>query len=147
MFEIVTDIEINTSAQHVWAVLINFTEYPNWNPFIHEIRGIPHKGEKLRAFIQLPGSKGMAFRPTVLTATPEQELRWLGHFLIPGLFDGEHYFRIVPIDQNRVRFIHGERFSGLLVGLVKSRLEDSAKAGFEAMNQALKARAESSDGC
>ena len=32
----------------------------------------------------------MTFRPEVLRCEPGRELRWLGHFLVPGLFDGEH---------------------------------------------------------
>jgi hypothetical protein len=41
------------------------------------------------------------------------------------------------------RFAQGEQFSGILVGLFMSRMETATKAGFHAMNQALKARAES----
>lgn len=142
MHEVTTEIEINASAQRVWSVLIDFAEHPNWNPFVREITGVPRVGEKLRVAIQPPGGKGMTFRPIVLVATPEQELRWLGRFIIPGLFDGEHYFRIVPLGPDKVRFIHGERFSGLLVGLAKSSLDSGTMAGFEAMNKALKAKAE-----
>ncbi|GAB3550513.1 SRPBCC domain-containing protein [Noviherbaspirillum agri] len=141
--EVKTEIEINASAQRVWSVLIDFAEHPNWNPFIREITGLPHVGEKLRVAIQPPGGKGMTFRPTILVAQREQELRWLGRFLIPGLFDGEHYFRVIPLSPDKVRFIHGEQFSGLLVGLAKSSLDSGTKAGFEAMNKALKAKAES----
>jgi hypothetical protein len=36
----------------------------------------------------------MTFRPTVLNAETNRELRWLGHLLAPGLFDGEHSFTI-----------------------------------------------------
>jgi len=143
MHEVTTEIEIDASAQRVWAVLIDFADHPNWNPFVREISGLPHVGEKLKVAIQPPGGKGMTFNPTVLVVTPEQELRWLGRFIIPGLFDGEHYFRVVPLGPGKVRFIHGERFSGLLVMLAKSSLVSGVKAGFEAMNTALKAKAES----
>jgi hypothetical protein len=27
---------------------------------------------------------------------PERELRWLGHFIVSGIFDGEHYFVLDP---------------------------------------------------
>ena len=81
----------------------------------------------------------MTFRPKVLVAKPNAELRWLGRFLMPGLFDGEHYFVLSQLGENRTRFVHGERFSGVLVPLVKSSLESATRAGFEAM----KVRAES----
>jgi hypothetical protein len=95
--------------------------------------------------IQPPGGssgKGMTFRPTVLVAEPGRELRWMGRLLLPGIFDGEHYFQIEPLGSGSVRFVHGERFSGLLVPLLKSSLAGGTKAGFVAMNEALKARVE-----
>lgn len=99
-------------------------------------------GERLTVFIQLTGGKGMTFRSTVFVALPNQESRWLGHFLLPGIFDGEHYFQIEAISPGRVRFIHGEKFSGILVALAKSKLEGETKSGLIAMNQALKIQAE-----
>ena len=84
----------------------------------------------------------MRMRPTVLEAAPSEELRWVGHLGIPGLFDGEHRFRIEPLGTNRVRFVQEEQFRGLLVPLVFRFIEGGTRQGFEAMNQALKARAE-----
>ena len=84
----------------------------------------------------------MRMRPTVLAAAPSQELRWVGHNGVPGLFDGEHRFRIEPLAADRVRFVQEERFTGLLAPLVLRFIERSTRQGFEAMNLALKARAE-----
>jgi hypothetical protein len=85
----------------------------------------------------------MTIRPTVLAAEPERELRWTGRLVLPGLFDGEHRFRIVPIDGQRSRIVHGERFTGILVGFVKGTL-GKTEAGFEQMNAALEQRIEES---
>jgi hypothetical protein len=145
MHEIRTVIEIAATPEQIWAVLVDPVEYPQWNPFIRSLKGIIKKGERLTVFIQPTGSKGMTFRPTVLVAKPHQEIRWLGHLLLPNIFDGEHYFQIEVIAPNCTRFIHGEKFSGILVGFFKSSLDGETKAGFEAMNQALKIRAEMSN--
>ncbi len=61
-----------------------------------------------------------------------------------GLFDGEHGFRVVPEDVGRCRFEHFETFSGAAcrASHVGVRSGDHAQ-GFEAMNRALKTRAES----
>ena len=142
MHEINTEIEIAATPERVWSILMDFIAYPQWNPFIRSINGAVKTGERLKIFIQPTGGKGMTFRPTVLVALPNQELRWLGHFLLPGIFDGEHYFQIESIAQDRVRFIQGEKFSGILVGLAKAKLEGETKSGFIAMNQALKLLAE-----
>jgi hypothetical protein len=84
----------------------------------------------------------MRLRPEVLAAAPSQELRWVGHTGVPGLFDGEHRFRIEPLAADRVRFVQEERFSGVLAPLVLRFIERSTRQGFEGMNLALKARAE-----
>ena len=115
--------------------------YGEWNPFIRSIAGNVQEGERLTVRLEPPGGKGMTIKPTVLAAEPDRELRWKGRLVIPGLFDGEHTFRIEPIDGQRSRFVHGERFTGILVGFVKGILAKT-EAGFEQMNAALKQRVE-----
>ena len=145
MHEISTEIEIAATPEQVWSILMDFIAYPQWNPFIRSISGVVKVGERLKIFVQPTGGKGMKFRPTILVAVPNQELRWLGHFLLPGIFDGEHYFQIEAISPGRVRFIQGEKFSGILVGFAKVKLECEIKSGFIAMNQALKLLAEAKE--
>lgn len=143
MHEVITEIIVDAPAHRVWGVLTDFDAHPAWNPFVRRIEGAPQAGRRLKVSIQPPGGKGMTFKPVVLKAVPNRELRWLGRLLLPGIFDGEHYFIIESLTSARVRFIHGERFSGILVALMKSSLDGRTRAGFEAMNRALKARAES----
>jgi len=81
----------------------------------------------------------MTFKPHVLDAEPNRQLRWIGRVLIRGLFDGEHSFGIEPLGENRVRFTHRERFSGLFVPFFST---GRSQQGFEEMNKALKTRAE-----
>lgn len=57
----------------------------------------------------------MTLRPIVLNGEPNRELRWLGHVLVPGLFDAEHFLIIQPLEDNRVRFVQREEFRGVLV--------------------------------
>jgi hypothetical protein len=136
-----TRTEINASAARVWALLTDFAQMPSWNPFIKSISGNLAQGARLSVNIAPPGKSGMRFKPTVLTVRPERELRWLGHLLIPGVFDGEHYFLLEPVAENQTRLIQGENFSGLLVGLLSGALS-ATEAGFKDMNAALKKEAE-----
>ena len=143
MKEIHTEIEINAPAERVWRVLTDFAAYPKWNPFIRRVDGDLIVGSRLHVNIQPSGGKGMSFRPTVLHAEPNRELRWLGHLWLPGLFDGEHSFSIEPLSDGRVRFVQRERFRGLLVPFLSKMLDGDTRRGFEEMNRALKLRAES----
>jgi hypothetical protein len=135
-------IDIEAPAERVWDALTNIAEYPTWNPFMPHLAGTLTPGERLEVRIEPPGGAAMTFRPTVLAVEPGRELRWVGHLLVPGLFDGEHQFQIRPLGPGRVRFVQQERFTGVLVPLFARNLDDHTLRGFNTMNMALKARVE-----
>jgi hypothetical protein len=137
-----TEIEINAPPERVWPVLTDFASFPQWNPFIRRASGELRGGACLLVHLQPSGTKGMTFRPTVLKAEPNRELRWLGQLWLPGLFDGEHSFILEPVGVSQVHFVQRELFRGLLLSLLSRTLERDTCRGFEEMNQALKARAE-----
>jgi hypothetical protein len=140
--QILKSIEIDAPPNIVWEVLTDFKRFNQWNPFIRSITGEVARGAQLQVQIHPPDGDSMIFRPVVLVAEPERELRWLGRFLFAGVFDGEHCFQIEPLSDRRVKFIHSEAFSGLLVPLFWRSLDTQTRKGFEEMNQALKLRAE-----
>lgn len=134
-------IDIDAPVDQVWDVLRNAAAYAEWNPFIPRIEGALQPGSRLTIRIEPPGGWGMTFKPTVQAVEPNQLVRWLGHLLLPGVFDGEHSLQLESIDRNHTRFIQSERFSGLLVPLLGGLLARTHR-GFEEMNQALKVRVE-----
>ena len=93
--EIKSEILINAMPEKVWSILTDFDKYPNWNPFIKSITGNVLVGNKITARLEPPGAKGMTFKPKVLVFETNKELRWIGHLLFPGLFDGEHKFELI----------------------------------------------------
>ena len=143
MKEIETQIEINTNAEKVWATLVGFKNYPGWNPFIKSVEGNAVVGETISITIQPIEGKQMSFKPKILVRDVNEELRWKGKLGIGGLFDGEHYFKIIEQEENLCLFVHGELFSGLLIPFMGKTLANAAK-GFELMNEALKERCEES---
>ena len=134
-------IEIDASPEAVWRELADTDSYAEWNPFIRSLEGEFEEGTRLRVRIEPPDGRPMTFRPTVRAVRPGRELRWLGHLLVRGLFDGEHSFEIESLGAGRSRFTQAERFSGLLVHPLGGGLAKTER-GFEAMNRALKERAE-----
>lgn len=145
MKELRSQIEIDAPAERVWQVLTDFSAYPEWNPFIRRVSGQPEVEEQLVVRIRPSGTRGMTFRPTVMKAQPNRQLRWVGHLLVPGLFDGEHIFEIEELDRDRVLFIQREVFKGLIVPLLARSLDKDTQRGFEEMNRALRERAETAD--
>jgi len=141
MKEIRTEIKINAPAEKVWNVLSDFEAYPEWNPFVKYIKGTVAVNNKIETHIAPPGANAMTFKPRVLKFDTNKELRWLGHLLIPGLFDGEHIFELMA-NGNTTTFVQREEFRGILIPLFKKMLDVNTRQGFEAMNKALKERAE-----
>ncbi|MEX0786718.1 MAG: SRPBCC domain-containing protein [Dehalococcoidia bacterium] len=137
-----SEIEIAAPPARVWQVLTDFASFPEWNPFVVKASGIPKEGEPIAVSIKPAGRPAMSFRPTVLKAEPERELRWRGVMGTAALVAGEHFFRIEPSGDGASRFIHGESFSGALAPLVMAFLGNGFDRSFDAMNQALKERAE-----
>lgn len=137
-----TEIDIDASPEIVWGHLTNFDEYSNWNPFIREISGPTKIGSTLQVNIQPSDNASMKFTPTVTVSKANAELRWLGHLLLPKIFDGEHYFIIQQKADGTTRFIQGENFTGILVHPLWAFIGQDTKVGFSKMNHALKTRAE-----
>jgi hypothetical protein len=142
MRELSTEIEIKATAEKVWAILTDLSRFREWNPFITRGSGDIREGSKLTVRIEPPGGKPMIFKPTVTRVVPNRDFRWLGRVLLPGLFDGEHIFELSASTDGRTRFVQREQFSGLLVPLLWNSLTTRTRRGFEAMNAALKKRAE-----
>ena len=141
MKNIQTEILINTDITKVWDVLMNFDNYPKWNPFITSISGERKLGSRLTVSINPPGGKGMTFKPNILTLEANKEFRWKGKLGINGIFDGEHYFILEVLENDKTKFIQGEKFSGLLVPFVGKMLDKTQK-GFQLMNESIKKECE-----
>ena len=141
MSDIHTSIEIDAPAETVWSVLTDFGAYPEWNPY-SRIEGDARVGERLRVSPGPEAGRSPTFRPRVLVADGH-ELRWLGHLLTSGLFDGEHSFVVEDLGDGRSELTQSETFSGVLVRPILRFVGEQTEANFRGVNEALKDRAES----
>ena len=137
--DIRTRIDIEAPPADVWRHLVDLDAYADWNPFIPVASGVPEVGQKLSLRLEPPGGRGITIRPTVTAAKPASVLEWFGHLGVPGLFDGRHRFDLVVIPAGTL-LVHSESFGGLLVRPLHRSLDGSTRAGFEAMNEALRRR-------
>lgn len=142
MIEVTAQTEIAASPQTVWLVLTDFARFASWNPFIRHARGSPAVGGKVRVRVRPSLGIPLVFHAEVLDSEPAHELHWRGHVLTPLLASGDHTFTIEALPNGHVRFAQRETFGGLLPRLASRLLAREAKRGFDAMNAALKARAE-----
>ncbi len=135
--QITTSIIIEAPIEKVWDVFVDFKNYPSWNPFIKSIEGPIAVGEKFKAAIG-----GMKFKPVTQVFSPMKEFTWQGQLGLPRIFDGQHSFVFTPLEDGSTRLVQSEQFRGLLVPLMKKKLNTETLDGFKAMNEALKELAE-----
>ena len=140
MKEIKTEITIQASQEQVWQILTDLEKYPSWNPFIISSKGTINLGSKLTNVLMV-GGKERTFTPKITELTPGASFAWLGKLPL-GLFTGNHYFMLEDLGNGSTRLVHGERFGGLLRGMIMRKIGNETKRGFIAMNEALKVRAE-----
>ncbi len=126
----------------LWNELIGFSSYPQWNPFLRSVRGEARPGARLALRVRAPHSPPVAMNAEVLAVEPNRELSWTCHWLSPRLLAGEHRFLFEIQGPKKVLLHHGETFHGLLLPFLWPLMEQRTRQGLEAMNAALKERAE-----
>lgn len=133
--------DIAAPVETVWAELSAVDKFAEWNPFITVFHGELIEGGRVEVHIVPPGGRPMTFKPTITEVKERHHLEWLGRLVLPGVFDGRHSFHLEALSDGRTRLTQAEEFSGLLVPLARTLVERT-RAGFEAMNEALRSRAE-----
>jgi hypothetical protein len=140
-FVLHTELDIDASPEQVWKVLTDRQAYPDWNPFITSSTGELTVGGTITNVLRDTNGSETKFTPKLLAVTPNQELRWIGKVPPGALFDGEHSFRLTALPDGRTHLVQEEKFTGAAVPFTRSWLNKTIKPQFEAMNQALAARA------
>lgn len=139
--ELRSEVEIDASLARVYAVLVDFARYHEWNPYLPVVRGELVVGSKLSVELSLPEGKTYELSPEVTQVTENRELRWRSAWLLPAFLEAEHFFQLRE-HAGKTRVMQGQDFSGFLLRFGGNSLTLAAR-GAVYMNQALKKRAES----
>jgi hypothetical protein len=140
--EVNTEIEINASSKKVWDVIADFQNYNRWNQTL-KISGNSSIGDKLAVYIKLPGSKPKNIRYFIMNNVIEKKLEIKGLMIAYFLWKAENVFELIPIDENKTRFINKECFSGLLIPFMHNMLKTKVYQFKQDTNESLKKYLES----
>lgn len=141
--EITTSVTIYAGKEQVWEVLTDYKEYPKWNPFMVQIAGKLNTQEFTKVTVRVPNvPEDFFYYALIKKEIPCEKLVWRSRLYAHELFAGKHIFTIEALAENKVVFTHQEKYSGLLVFLIDPAFFGKAKRGINAMNNALKKRAE-----
>ena len=135
--KIKTSIIINASTQQVFETLTDFKNYKKWNQFMLNVYGKALYAESIKVVAKIPHGPKLFFKAKITRFQTGMELRWRGNFIVDKLFVGEHFFILREINESQTELIHGEDFSGWLLGIFKIVLSGSEE-GYHLMNKNLK---------
>ena len=138
---VTTQIAIDVPPERVWPVFTDFDSYPHWSRFIKSISGELCSGGRLCVRLGPADSDGLTFKPRVTEYREGSVLEWLGHLVIPGVFDGRHRFELTKTSDGNTLFTQSETFGGITIPFVASSLAGMTRS-FDAFNASLKARVE-----
>jgi hypothetical protein len=141
MREITTETEIDVPPETVWDVLTDLPSYPEWNPHIPRANGDLRVGAPIDIVVRRTGVRDRSMTVTITELEPERRLAWVGRLLSPRLFEGRHVLELEHLDGGRTRLVNREVLSGVFARFATT---ENPETDYEAMNEALKRRAEQS---
>lgn len=140
-FRVEHRIGIQAPAEVIWEVVHDIGRWEEWNPTYPKAAGVIRIGETLDLTLALPGEPPQQITPKVLDWVPNEQLHWR-LTLMGGLIKTLRYIEISPVSETGCIVDNGELFGGLMGRSLGRRVGRTVRRGFEAMNEALKARAE-----
>jgi hypothetical protein len=127
-----THFSVPQSPDQVWAVLTDYPSYSRWNNFMPEASGEVGVGKTLNITLAPSSGSKIKCKFKLLVVDKNRELRWVGHLIVNGLFDGQHYWLLTRNVSGGTDIVHAENFKGLLVSVIKPL---KFKGEFERLNR------------
>jgi hypothetical protein len=134
-------VDIEAPAAAAWAVLTDFSRYPEWNPFTPEVEAELRPGAPVR-LAALVGGLRFVERGEVVEVEPGSAIRWHVFPMPRALVWGDRVQRVEALGEGRCRFSSEDRLRGLLAPVVALLVGSLVTRGFEAAGAALKRRVE-----
>ena len=134
-------IGVQAPPEVIWEIVHDLSRWPEWNPTYPRAQGQVRIGETLDLILALPGQPPQELKPRVLDWVPNEQLHWRLS-MMGGMIRTLRYIEIEPLSETGCVVDNGELFSGLMGPSLGKRMGRTVRRGFQAMNAALKERAE-----
>jgi len=129
---------IQATPHEIWNILVDGTNWLQWNPTITKIEGNIDLGETLKIHTKI--NPNQAFPVKVSEFIPYEKMVWTGGMPF-GLFKGERTYSLSKYLDGCVEFSMREIFSGLMSPLIIPSIPD-LQPSFDEFAASLKKRAE-----
>ncbi|MET9629774.1 SRPBCC domain-containing protein [Lentzea sp. NPDC006480] len=134
-------VEIDAPAAFVWSVLLDYPNYPQWNPYTLAVSTTLAVDSPIDLTLPKPdGSEGTwVSREYIRVVDPPRLLRYDTGDTFPGLL-GTRDQVITPLGEERCSYRTFETFTGKYADAVFAAQGEYVKNGFDSVAQALRAR-------
>lgn len=131
---------LDAPVHAVWAVLVDFARYPDWNPFTIEVKTSLEVGTPIDMKVRM-AKLGLTLwqRETVREVVPNARLVW-GTRMLGGVIVAERTQILESMDDGKTRYRTEDVIEGPLAPLVFVMFGPSVQAGFDGVAAALPAR-------
>jgi hypothetical protein len=129
-------VNIRAKADRIWNLLTDAKGFPRWNSTVTKIDGQIAEGEQIRVHVT---GTDRTFTPKISGVVAYERMTWTGGFA--PMFKGVRTFELRPRDDGSTDFMMEERFSGLMLPLIKGSLPDFGPV-FERYANDLRSEAE-----
>ena len=135
-------IGIPVPAGVVWEILADVEGWPAWNPIYPKASGKVGFGERLTLTLALPDLGPREIAPVVFDWAPDEAIHWrtTRH---AGLTWAVRFLEIEAMSDTACIVSNGEIYGGWFGADEARKFRRPLQAGFTALGEALKARAES----
>ncbi|MCP4806332.1 MAG: SRPBCC domain-containing protein [Proteobacteria bacterium] len=130
-----TSIELACTVDEAWAVLGDFSTYPDWNPLTPRVVGLPEVGSLVTLHVLLAGQKMK--RVHRVSRADGTALCWTIEFPVPFLMRGERCQTLTPT-QTGCTFRNVEIVEGLVGPMVQLFFGSTIRASLEAVGTNLR---------
>jgi len=137
-----TTLPVQATADVVWAILVDFEGWSQWNPSVPVIRGDDRVGSEVKLTLAMPGRPPAKVKATLTEVVPGRRLCWHGNVGGDRVFAGTREFDIDPQPDGTVLFTHVENVSGLLFPVFRALMGGAIQIHHDNLSSALKQRAE-----
>ena len=138
-----TTFAVAASAETVWAVLVDFDRWSEWNPSVPSISGDAELGSTLTMTLAMPGRPSAKVKATLTEVEPQRRLCWHGTIGGDWLFAGTREFDIDPQPDGTVLVTHVETVTGALFPVFRAVMGGAIQQHHDNLNAALTERAAS----
>ena len=135
--------QIEARREEVWATLVDFERYGEWNPFTRAVHTTLEVGDPVELHVDMPGRSTSVRTEWVNLVEPGRTICWGMHMGHPALLCANRWQSLHDLPGGATRYETVDYFSGVLTPMVIALYGEPTRLGFASVAVALKQRVES----